>query len=293
MKRAALGALFVSLLAPLVGHAAGTFEVSGWIPYWRAASGTQDALAHASSFTSLMPFGYVVQNDGSLHDSFALAEAASSSTSTAAALLTGAKSAGVKVVPSVMWSNGSATHAILSSQRKRIALENAIAKVVKDNQFDGIDIDFESKIYESRAYFSLFLQGLKSRLGKKLLYCAIEPRTPPSSYFDVIPEKLQYVNDYYVIGKYCDRVEIMAYDQGTTDLRLNAAAAGRPYIPVSDPLWVKKVATLASGFIDKKKLVLGIPTYGYEYELSRLTQGYRYRLQWALNPAYAVQLAGN
>jgi spore germination protein YaaH len=285
-----LGAFLMLLPSPALAAAkAPAFEVSGWIPYWRVASGTAEALSHIEHFNALMPFGYVVQNDGTLHDAFGFS--ATSSTSTAKMLVAAAKAAGVKVVPTVMWSNGQAMHSVLRSTRSRIALEDRIAALVKENGFDGIDIDFESKLLQTRPYFSLFLEGLYARMGKKFVYCAIEPRTPPSSAFSVIPEKLQYVNDYAVINKYCDRVEIMTYDQGATDLRLNAAANGTPYIPVSDPKWAQKVITLASGFISKNKIVIGIPTYGYEYEVVPLTQGYRYNLQWAFNPGYATQLA--
>lgn len=286
---------FVLIAFSLPGHslaAAKTlpFEVSGWIPYWRVATGTADAIQHIGSFTSVMPFGYVVQNDGSIRDNFGL-EATSSPA--AQALVAAAHAARVRVVPTVMWSNSTVMYRQLRLAKTRISLETRIAALAKANGFDGIDIDFENKTYETGPYFSLFLKGLYQRMGNKWVYCAIEPRTPPSSAFDVIPDKLQYVNDYAVINKYCDRVEIMAYDQGTADLRLTAAAGGTPYIPVADPQWVRKVVTLASGFIDKKKLIVGVPTYGYEYELSKNAAGtgYRYTLDWAFDPRYATDLA--
>ncbi|MBX4192400.1 hypothetical protein KW798_02845, partial [Candidatus Parcubacteria bacterium] len=73
--------------------------------------------------------------------------------------------------------------------------------------------------------------------------------------------------------------------------KLNKARAA-PYIPVSDPGWVAKVIELAAQTIPKKKLVIGIPTYGYEYSVKPLTQyGYRYDLLWAFNPRYATDLA--
>jgi spore germination protein YaaH len=282
--------LFSGFFFVPAAEAAPKFEVAGWIPYWRKAPGTADALSHLDTFTSVMPFGYIAQNDGTLHDAFDFDDP--SATSTANLLIATARAQKVRIIPSIMWSNGAAMHAVLKKAKTRIALEDRIAALVKEKGFDGIDIDFESKLYESGPYFSLFLKGLYARLGNKLLYCTIEPRTPPSSAFDVIPEKLEYVNDYTVINKYCDRVQIMAYDQGTTDLRLNAAANGTPYVPVADVRWVQKVLTLASGFIAKNKLVLGIPTYGYEYEVTKLsTSGYRYTLNWALNPAYATGLA--
>ncbi len=283
------GAFFLLLLPSSAVAAAPSFEVSGWIPYWRTSAGTTDALSHLDHFTSLMPFGYIVQNDGSLYDAFGMGDA--SATSTATMLLATARAMKVKVVPSVMWNNSVAMDRILRSATRRIALEDRIAALAKENGFDGIDIDFESKLSKTRPYFSLFLKGLYARMGKKLVYCSIEPRTPPSSAYTVIPDTITYANDYAALNSYCDRVQIMAYDQGAVDLKLNAAADLKPYVPVSDPRWVEKVVTLTANSISKKKIIIGIPTYGYEYDLVPLLQGYRYNLNWAVNPGYAMTLA--
>jgi len=272
--------------------AATPFEVSGWIPYWRLDQGTNDALSHLQNFNTIMPFGYIVQNDGSISDAFGLD--ATSSTSTAKVLTVSARAQKVKIVPTVMWSNGAATHTILSNGSRRRSLEDDIAALVKDNGFDGIDIDFENKMAKTRPYFSLFLQGLYSRMGNKLVYCSIEPRTPPSSAFAVLPPKLEYANDYVAINKYCDRVELMTYDQRSVDLKLNAAASTTPFTPIADPQWVRKVVNVAAQSISKKKIVIGVATYGYESDLiARPGGGYDYDLDWAFNPGYALTLAAN
>lgn len=283
---------FVALFPLLPGYAFAapkptSFEVSGWIPYWRVDKGTADVLPNLGNLTSVMPFGYIVQEDGSLHDAFGLGAPATSTAAFVAAL----RAARVRVVPTVMWSDTWAMARILRDGPSRRALAGRIAALVKENGFDGIDIDFENKLAATRPYFSLFLQGLYMRMGNKFVYCTIEPRTPPSAAFDVIPKNLEYANDFVAINKYCDRVIIMAYDQGAIDLRLNSAASPAPYIPVSDPRWVEKVVTLTAKTISKKKLMLGIPTYGYEYDLIPLSRGYRYNLKWSFNPRYATELA--
>ena len=83
----------------------------------------------------------------------------------------------------------------------------------------------------------------------------------------------------------------MAYDQDTVDLKLNAAAGSTPYIPLADPQWVQKVVTFAARTISKKKIILGVATYGYEYDFTKLAQGYSYDLDWAFDPDYATTLA--
>ena len=262
-------------------------EVSGWIPYWRAATGTKEALEHIGIFTEVNPFGYSVKSDGTIADTMRVHEEPWKS------FIAAARAKKVRVIPTLMWSDGAAIHRILSNQELRINLEDSIAALVMGEEYDGIEIDFEGKWAETSPYFSTFLKGLYQRMGKKWVMCDIEPRTPLSSRYDGTPPPGagEYANDYAAIAKYCDRVKIMAYDQGSIDVKLNATNAG-PYVPVSDPQWVEKVVALTAQTIPKRKLVLGIPTYGYEYKVTPLSEdGYRYKLQWAFNPRYALELA--
>jgi spore germination protein YaaH len=130
-------------------------------------------------------------------------------------------------------------------------------------------------------------------MGKKWVMCTIEARTPLDSRYDSIPKDIQYANDYVAINKYCDRVRIMTYDQGTIDIVLNRARMA-PYIPVADLAWVEKTILLAAKTISKKKISIGVATYGYEYKVTKLSEyGYRYDLQWAFNPRYALELAAS
>lgn len=263
------------------------FEVGGWIPYWRTATGTKDVLPHLPNMTTVSPFGYTMKNNGTLFDAAKLTQEPWTS------FIAEARRNKVRVIPTVMWGSGETIHAILSNDTSRVALEDEIAQVVKTNNFDGIDIDFEGKLAETRPFFALFLKGLYQRMGPKFVYCTIEARTPLDSRYDSTPpeDATNYANDYAAINKYCDRVVIMAYDQGAIDVKLNRSRAA-PYIPVSDPAWVEKVIQIASDSILKKKIILGIATYGYEYSVKPLSEyGYRYDRQWAFNPRYAIELA--
>lgn len=295
MKRAipvTLLLFFVTFLAPSSAFAsarAQPLEFSGWIPYWRSATGTQDVIPHLSQLTSVMPFGYTVKNDGTLSDTANLTEEPWKS------FIAKAKKNKVRVVPTVMWGNGDTIHKILSNTKTRIALENEIAKVVKENNFDGIDIDFEAKKHETIKYFSTFLKGLYQRMGKKWVYCTVEARMPIEDRYSpgavIPPDAKDYANDYAQMNKYCDRVEIMAYDQGVIDVRLNKARSA-PYAPVADPGWVEGMVTLAMKDINKKKIVIGVPTYGYEYEVTPIPgDGYQYKVLWPFNPKYGEDIA--
>ncbi len=293
--------LFFTILTPFVCYGAtnttsatlikttkplkSTLEVSGWIPYWRKATGTIDALEHLDSFTEINPFGYTIKNDGALNDTAKMDE------EPWLTLRVEAKKKKIRFIPTVMSSNSEMLHRILSNQKTRIALEDEIANLVKEKGFDGIDIDFEGKKAETKPYFATFLKGLYLRMGNKWVMCTIEARTPLDSRYDNIPKDIRYANDFVAINKYCDRVRFMTYDQGTIDIVLNRARTA-PYIPVADPAWVEKSIRLAMKDISKKKISIGIATYGYEYKVTKLSEyGYRYDLQWAFNPRYATDLA--
>ena len=271
------------------GTTASQFEFSGWIPYWRAATGTADVIPHLSQLTSVMPFGYTMKKNGTLADTAKLTEEPWTS------FIAAAKKANVRVVPSVMWGDGETIHQILSNTATRIALEDEIANIVKQNGFDGIDIDFEAKKHETVDYFSTFLKGLDMRLGNKWLYCTVEARMPLNHRFSpgaaIPPDAMDYANDYAQMNKYCDRVEIMAYDQGTIDVYLKGIRPA-PYAPVADPEWVESLVTLAAQSISKDKLIVGIPTYGYEYQISLLPDAsFTYKVLWPFNPRYATDIA--
>jgi spore germination protein len=272
----------------LTGPATGAFEISGWIPYWRTATGTQDVLPHLDKLTSVMPFGYTMKNDGTLADTAKLTEEPWKS------FIEEARKHKVRIIPTVMWGDGDSIHRILSDTQKRIALEDEIARVVKENNWDGIDIDFEAKKHETINYFSTFLKGLYQRMGDKWVYCTIEARMPLEDRFSpgatIPPDATDFANDFVALNKYCDRIELMAYDQGTINVRLNAARTA-PYAPVADPSWVENMVSLMAQTISKNKIILGIPTYGYEYTVTPTQSGYQYKRLWAFNYKYATDIA--
>ena len=285
--------MFLMGLMPLFAHAAttNTFEISGWLPYWRGATSTMDVLPHLDSLTEVDPFVYTLKSDGTLLDNAPLNQEPWVS------FLAAAKAKKVRVVPTVMTSNGALIHQLIGNPQSRATLEDTIANTVKTGGFDGIDIDFEGKQAADKDNFSSFLQGLAQRLNGKWLMCTIESRTPTDSRYygsEVPPDAEIYANDFTQINKYCDRVRIMTYDQQGIDQQLAATAASSSelYAPVADPAWVTKVINLVAQSISKDKIEIGIPTYGYEYAVTAYAGNqYVYDILWTFNPLYATQVA--
>lgn len=264
-----------------------SLEVSGWIPYWAASAGTKDARKHLEELSVIFPFNYSIKNDGTLSDLGKIKK------STWKKLFRSAKRKDVLVLPTVMSSNTWLIHGILSDKEKRGDHIDEIVSMVKKGKYDGVDIDYEGKSAETHDAFALFLKELKKELGKKkVLSCTIEARTPADSLYRTLPADMRFANDFDAIAKYCDRVNLMTYDQQRADIKLNDAHKGEPYIPVSDPAWVRKVIELTIKTIPKEKISLGIPTYGHEYEVVVYSDAYQeYGKTGAFNPSYGIKTA--
>ncbi len=291
-----LGVLFLTF--PLSISAATSFEVTGWIPYWRVATGTTDTLPHLDTLTEVNPFVYTLRADGTLRDNGAASYNSPIGAEPWLSFNAAAKARGVRVIPTVMSGDRETMHTVLSDQVLRTKLVNEIGTLVSAQGYDGIDIDFEFKYAKTKDYFSTFLKELKQRLGStKWLMCTIETRIPNEDRYygtSVPTDAGMFSNDLPVINTHCDRVRIMAYDQQRIDLKLKAEveATGELHAPVADPRWVEKAITFMAKDIDKNKILIGVPTYGYEYVVT-VYEGkeYNYDILWAFNPRYATDLA--
>jgi spore germination protein YaaH len=286
-------ALAVSFVfsTPLSAFAA-EVEVSGWIPYWRTEAGTADARAHINQFTEVNPFGYTVKSDGSLNDVMNYDQSAWQK------LARESRSKSVRVVPTLMWSDTNAIHSVLSDKKKRQKHIREIVEMVKDTGVDGVDIDYEGKKAETRDSYSLFLKELSAELkaqkSPKWLQCTIEARMPlEARYSGTPPANIEYANDLPKINRYCDRVRVMTYDQQTADVQLNKKYAKQLYAPVSDVQWVEKVVNYMDNDIDRSKMAIGIPTYGYIWQAMPKPDGsgYTYIKTESFNPRYGVETA--
>lgn len=267
------------------------FEISGWLPYWRAATSTNETLAHLDTFKEINPFGYTVQEDGRLWDAAAI------SVEPWTTLRAHAKEKKVRYIPTVMWSNPEAIHNVLSNPTLRAKHIAMIVDEVKANDFDGIDIDYEGKYEKTRPYFSQFLKELYKAMGNKWVQCTVESRTPLADRYYGVERPAdagKYANDFTALAKYCDRVKFMTYDQRNVDLKRasESEAFNEPYGPVSDTVWVEKTIREAMKTIPARKIMLGIPTYGYEWDVTAYAGNqFTYDLLWTFNPQYGLDLA--
>ncbi len=273
MKRIALYFL-ISVGFISQANALTSFDKAVWIPYWQKTAGASTTLQNLDAVTQISPFAFELQSSGEIKDVMKIDEEPWLS------LIAEAKNKKIKIYPSILSyaqtdKEKNLLWLLLAQKKRRDAHIRDIVSLVTTNGFDGIDIDYENKVASIKPYFSVFLQDLSKALhkkGKKLI-CTVEARTPPESRYattsKVILARVEYSNDYKIIGNACDQIRLMAYDQAEDDAQLMFANrdVGNLYRPVADIEWVKKILTLALRDIPAKKLVLGVATYGNKYEI--------------------------
>jgi spore germination protein len=200
---------------------------------------------HAAWLDEVYPLWYHVRADGSIED-----EADPSAVKVA-------KDGGVKVLPliNVIPSNDAVLNDPTATTR---AIDNILA-LVKQNDYDGVNIDFEFIPNSEQQDFSMdrgklddFMRRLSEGLKKmgKVTHMCVLPHV------GVSPE-LAGVYDYSGLAPYVDKVTIMCYDH---------SQAGSPPGPVAPFSWVEdNIKTAIKQGFKSSQICLGVATYGYDW----------------------------
>lgn len=145
---------------------------------------------------------------------------------------------------------------LLKDEQMQTILANDIAVKLRDTLYTGVVVDFEYISPSDRERYVNFLKKLKTRIkeeGNFLLFVALAPK-----YSSGQKGLLYEAHDYEKIGAIADYVIIMAYEWGYTY---------GPPMAVSPYKEVEKVVKYAKSVIDKDKIILGYPNYGYDFTL--------------------------
>jgi spore germination protein len=127
---------------------------------------------------------------------------------------------------------------------------------------DGLDIDLEAIKEEDKDKFSDFVKQLAEKVHASDLKISvtIHARTNTVRWEGVLGQ------DIKVLAAVADEVRIMTYDYHSP-----GGEAG----PIAPFNWMKDVANYNMKLIDKEKIVIGIPSYGYVWTKDD-TIGYQY-----------------
>ncbi len=209
----------------------------------------QRLLSVINYLTYIMPFTYGFTNEGSLvspNDEFIIETAKRRGVMTLMHVSTlteeGVFDSGL---PSRLFANPEYVNNLLSN----------IMQTVENKGYDGVDVDFEFLPVSEKENYIDFLAQLSERLKEtgKILVVALPPKTS-----DDQRGMLYEGIDYGEIGKYADYVLLMTYEYG---YRFGPPLAIAP-IPS-----LRRVVEYALTRIPRRKLLLGISNYGYDWSL--------------------------
>jgi len=151
--------------------------------------------------------------------------------------------------------------AIVTNKTKVIANLLSLAQI---GAYTGINIDFESLAYSpdidtDRAAYTSFIHDLATTLhshGFKLII------STPAKSSESKTNTWAYPFDYAALGQDVDYIQLMTYDQHGP-----WSSSG----PVSGADWVEECLVYAKSLVPSSKLLIGLPAYGYDWNLTAST----------------------
>lgn len=219
--------------------------------------------------TYLSPFSYQVKADGSLtpiNDDTMLEESRKD------------KIAPLLVITNFADGNFSTeiVDTILENPAIQETLINNMIDVMQKKGYYGVNIDFERISPKNRQLYNDFLRKVVDALHP-LGYVVSTALAPKPS--DYQTGSWHGAHDYAAHGEIVDFVVIMTYEWGWS--------GGPPYAVAPVDL-VEDVIRYAVSVIPSKKIVMGMPLYGYDWPLPYMPDG-----KWAkrISPQEAIKLA--
>lgn len=145
--------------------------------------------------------------------------------------------------------------AILNDQEAQERLIDNILTTMRQKGYVGLDVDFEYLNTQDRDAYTAFIQRLARRLNPEgfIVMVALAPKTSEDQ-----PGQLYEGHDYGALGQVANYVLLMTYEWGYT--------AGPP-MAVAPLNKVEEVLRYAVTVIERDKIFMGIPNYGYNWTL--------------------------
>ncbi len=232
---------------------------SGWIPYYSMKTSLPAALNNADLMREVMPFWYTFKYNGTKASITDLYSPANPSVPIATPLAS-MKAAGLTIIPTITDGTDKLVLAnLLSTDAGRTAAVKVINDLVMQNNFDGIDLDFEGFAFvdgntswpKTKPFWVAFVKQLSATLhaNGKLLSITTPYLLDPAS-----GKKGYYVYAWAEIASVIDRLRIMTYDY--------SVANPGPIGPLS---WTENTVKYAVSIMPASKVFVGLAGYGRDW----------------------------
>ncbi len=252
--------LISPLITPLqpLNTSKNTKEIFGFAPWWNINKLDN---VDFNVLTTFAYFGVDVDSSGDLDREDVGYQTFQSKKATE--LFKKAHSQGTRVVLTITQMDNDNIKALMDDP---IAQQNAINQTVEEVRkrgIDGINVDFEyvgNPGPEYRHKFSQFVAALTNKMHQ----AEPESRVTVSVYASAVKDPKIY--DIAFLGKSADGIFMMAYDFAVAGSD-NAIPTAPLYGHETGKYWYDIASAVAdfTKYMDPKKLILGVPYYGYNY----------------------------
>lgn len=249
------------------GHGLGSHVVLGFVPSWELGDVTT---LDYSALTEVAYYALVVRTNGTIDRSgYGWSDLADGEVG---GLVTDAHDAGVRVLLTLYCGYQPSLQSLSAHPGLGVRLADEVAPLLANGGFDGVDLDFEGELASARTGFAHYVAAFSNRLKSindrydVVLNAYPEAAAGPDSFYD-LPALDRYVDQFFV----------MDYDM--TDLEVPGSTAPLTGSVLSD---TTSIASFVAA-VPPKKVILGIPFYGYDFTLNRKAAPAD-----LVRPAYAV-----
>ena len=203
---------------------------------------------HYTDISILMPYWYTLNIDGSIKVSAVGLEPD--------VIVFMRQHPEIKLLPLI--NKDLVNQSVLTDPTIRTTAINNIVKIIADNNYDGINIDFELLPAQNRDDLTIFVRDLAKQLHaqNKMISVSVMPK------LDGL-EEIGAAYDYGALGGLADIITIMTYDKHSANTKPGSVS---PY------KWVEKNIKEALKSIPANKLVVCIGAYGYDWPVPKTAE---------------------
>ena len=235
--------------------------MTGWVPYYSMKTALPDVLNNIDLIKEVMPFWYTLKFDGKAKAAVVTDLYAPANPSVPISEpLTAMRNAGLSIFPTITDGTDKLVLAgLLKNPTSRTQIVSAIMNLVRTNNYDGIDLDFEGFAFvdgnttwtSTAPSWIAFVKELSVALHaeKKLLSVSSPYVLNPN---DV--QKGYYVYAWAAIASSIDKLRIMTYDYSVSKVG-----------PLGPITWAERTVQYAISIMPASKVFVGVPGYGRDW----------------------------
>ncbi|NDH13003.1 MAG: hypothetical protein EBY13_03800, partial [Actinobacteria bacterium] len=210
--------------------------LSGWVPYYSVKNSIASVVVNQDLIREVSPFWYTLKGEKNILDLYAAAKL----TDPMSVSITTLRNLNIGIIPTITDGTEKLVLSnLLANQQSRANIVATITNLVKVNNFDGIDLDFENFAFidgnttwdTTRPRWVAFVKELSASLHADMKILSI---TAPVDFDPATKRKGYTVYDWKNIAPYIDRLRIMTYDYST-------ATVG----PIGPLIWVEDAVRYA------------------------------------------------